>query len=66
MTEVFRNIASMRRKVAQWRAAGEKIALVPTMGALHAGHISLVEASRAHATPLHRVDFRQSDPIRSQ
>jgi pantoate--beta-alanine ligase len=49
MTEVFRDIASMRRKVAQWRAAGEKIALVPTMGALHAGHISLVEASRAHA-----------------
>jgi pantoate--beta-alanine ligase len=50
MTEVFRDIASMRRKVSQWRAAGEKIALVPTMGALHAGHISLVEASRAHAT----------------
>ena len=50
MTEVFRDIASMRRKVAQWRAAGEKIALVPTMGTLHAGHIPLVEASRAHAT----------------
>ena len=49
MTEIFRDIAAMRRKVAQWRAAGEKIALVPTMGALHAGHISLVEASRAHA-----------------
>jgi pantoate--beta-alanine ligase len=50
MTEIFRDIASMRRKVGQWRAAGEKIALVPTMGALHAGHISLVEASRAHAS----------------
>src|SRR5271157_3255398 len=49
MTEVFRDIASMRRAVARWRAAGEKIALVPTMGALHAGHISLVEASRAQA-----------------
>ena len=49
MTEIFRDIASMRRAVAQWRAAGDKIALVPTMGALHAGHISLVEASRAHA-----------------
>lgn len=49
MTEVFRDIASMRRAVARWRAAGEKIALVPTMGALHAGHVSLVEASRAHA-----------------
>jgi pantoate--beta-alanine ligase len=49
MTEVFRDIASMRRAVANWRAAGETVALVPTMGALHAGHVSLVEASRAHA-----------------
>jgi pantoate--beta-alanine ligase len=49
MTEVFRDIASMRRAVGSWRAAGETVALVPTMGALHAGHISLVEASRAHA-----------------
>jgi pantoate--beta-alanine ligase len=52
MTEqplVFLEISALRRAVAQWRAAGETIALVPTMGALHAGHISLVEASRAHA-----------------
>ena len=49
MTEIFRDIASMRRAVANWRAAGETVALVPTMGALHAGHMSLVEASRAHA-----------------
>jgi pantoate--beta-alanine ligase len=53
MTEkplIFREISALRRAVAQWRAAGETIALVPTMGALHAGHVSLVEASRAHAT----------------
>ncbi len=46
---VFRKISDMRRAVAQWRAANETVALIPTMGALHAGHISLVEASRAHA-----------------
>ncbi|MGO8739202.1 pantoate--beta-alanine ligase [Rhodoblastus sp.] len=46
---VFKKISDMRRAVAQWRAAGESVALIPTMGALHAGHVSLVEASRAHA-----------------
>ena len=36
---IFREISALRRAVAQWRAAGETIALIPTMGALHAGHI---------------------------
>ena len=46
---LFRDIASLRRTVMQCRAAGEQIALIPTMGALHAGHISLVQAAREKA-----------------
>jgi len=42
-------IAEVRSVVAAWRAAGLRVAFVPTMGNLHAGHIHLVDEAQRHA-----------------
>jgi len=45
-SEIVTTIAALRERVAAWRRAGQRVGLLPTMGALHAGHLALAGQMR--------------------
>lgn len=45
LVRIVETISKLRTDIAQARASGKIVGLVPTMGALHAGHLSLIEAA---------------------
>ena len=47
--EVIADKGELRQQIADWKQAGDHVALVPTMGNLHEGHMALIKLAREHA-----------------
>ena len=64
--QTLTQLAPLRELVHGWQMAGERIAFVPTMGNLHAGHASLLGAAHLHGTARDRQHLRQSAAVRTE
>jgi pantoate--beta-alanine ligase len=53
--KIVRSVTAMQRLAQEWRRAGVRVGLVPTMGYLHAGHLSLVQKARRLVGPRGKV-----------
>ncbi len=58
---LIRSVSQLRSRVKSWRAFGETVAIVPTSGGLHEGHLSLVREARREADRVLAVIFQ--DPL---
>ena len=59
-------IAEVRAHVSRWHAAAERVVFVPTMGNLHAGHVSLHRGGAQARRALRRQHLREPDAVRAE